>query len=147
MELILRTDIPKLGKTYDVVKVRAGYARNYLLPKGLALKVTKANIERIEREKKSGKLAQEKDKRRFSDLCNRLTGKSYTIPVLANEEEKLYASVSAKDIVEAIKLEGIDIEPDNVILASPINELGIYEVDLRLKYEITTRIRIWVVKK
>lgn len=147
MEVILRSDIPKLGKPYDVVKVKDGYARNYLLPKGLALKVTKFNLERIEREKKNKQFLTEKDKRYFEDLCNKLTGTSYTIAVATHGEEKLYASVSKKDIVEAIKLEGIDIQEDNVILASLINELGIYEIDLRFKYEITTKIKIWVVKK
>lgn len=147
MEIILRIDIPKLGKAYDVIKVKSGFARNYLLPKGLAFKVTKFNLEQIEKEKKSKTLIKEKEKRRLEELAKGINAKSYTIPVATNAEEKLYASVSIKDIVEAIKVEGIDIKAENVILSSPLKELGIYEVNIRFEQDIAAKIKIWVVKK
>ncbi|MBU2541795.1 MAG: 50S ribosomal protein L9 [Candidatus Omnitrophica bacterium] len=147
MEIILRNDIPKLGKAYDVVKVKAGYARNYLLPKNLAFRVTQANLEKIEKEKKAKKLAGEKDKSHYKEICSSLSGKSFTIPVATNEEEKLYAGVSKEEIVEAVKLEGIDIQPNNVLMEQAIKELGIYEIEVRLKYDIVAKIKIWIVKK
>ncbi len=147
MEIILRNDVPKLGKAYDLVKVKEGYARNYLLPKGLAFRVTEANLEKIEREKQAKKTAEEKDKNHYKEICSKLEGKSFTIPVATNEEEKLYASVSREEIVEAIKLEGIDIKVDNVVMAEAIKELGIYEIEIHLKYSTSAKIKVWVVKK
>ncbi len=147
MEVILRKDLPKLGKAYEVIKVKDGYARNYLLPKALAFKVTKESLLEIEKEKNNQKTQEEKQKRSFKDLATKLNNRSFTIAVLTNEEEKLYASISKKDIVEAIKLEGIDIDPDTILLESSIKDLGIYEVDIRLKYDIMAKIKIWVVKK
>lgn len=147
MDVILRSDIPKLGKAFDVVKVKEGFARNYLLPKGLAVKATKASLEHIEKEKVTKKTQEDKNKRQFQELCAKIAGKSYTIPVNTNEEEKLYAGVSKQDILEAMKQEGADIAEDNLVLAQPIKELGIYEVEIRFKYEISTKIKIWVVKK
>lgn len=147
MDVILRSDIPKLGKAFDVVKVKDGYARNYLLPKKLAVKATKASLEHIEKEKETKKTQEDKNKRVLKELCDKISGKSYTIPVATNEEEKLYAGVSKQDILEAMKLEGADIAEDNLILAQPVKELGIYEIDVRFKYDISTKIKIWVVKK
>ncbi|MEW6009485.1 MAG: 50S ribosomal protein L9 [Candidatus Omnitrophota bacterium] len=147
MEVILRKDLPRLGKAYDVIKVKDGFARNYLLPKALALKVTKENLLEIEKEKNKQKIQEEKQKLIFKELADKLNNRSFTIAVLTNEEEKLYASISKKDIVEAIKLEGLDIEPEAVSLDNPIKELGIYEVEIRLKYDIRAKIKIWVVKE
>lgn len=147
MEVILKTDVVKIGKAYEVVKVKDGFARNYLLPKGLAMKVSKYNIEKLEKEKMTRQAQEDKAKREFKDLAERLSGKSFTIPVVTNETEKLYASVGIKDIIEALKLEGINLEPENIILPEAIKELGIYEVDIRFKYNMTSKIKIWVVKK
>ena len=147
MEIILRVDISKLGKAYAIVNVKDGFARNYLLPKGLAFKVTKSNLEQIENDKKLKKLGEEKEKRNYRDLCESLSDKSFTIPVTTHDEEKLYGSVSKEDVLDAIKLEGIDIQGDNIQFVQPIKELGIYEVEVRFKYDIKTKIKIWVVKK
>jgi large subunit ribosomal protein L9 len=147
MEVILRTDVEKLGKASDVIKVKDGFARNYLLPKGLALKATKYNIEQIEKEKKARSAQEEKERQSSQDLANKLNGKSFTIPVSTNELDALYASVTKKDILEAVKLEGFNLDQENILLPASLKELGIYEIDVRLKFNITSKIKIWVVKK
>jgi large subunit ribosomal protein L9 len=139
--------VQKLGRAFDVVKVKDGYARNFLLPNGLAIKVTKANIEHIKKEKDLKRQQEEKTKRTSQELADKLSGKSYTIPVLTNEEEKLYASISKNDILDAIKLEGIEVNEANIVINEPIKDLGIYDVELIFKYGIKATIKIWVVKK
>ncbi len=147
MEVILNQDVDKIGKAGVVMKVKDGFARNYLIPNKLAVLRTPANLKRFKQIEQ--KKAQELDKIKSNaqELQKKLANFSLSMPVLVHEEEKLYGSISSLDIVNALKEEGIQIGADCIVLEEPIKALGIYEVSVKLHPEILTTIKVWVVKK
>lgn len=147
MEVILKQDVAKLGKVGSVIKVKDGYARNFLIPNNLALPLTPPNLKKLEEEKKRKFLHTEKMKKEYLGLKERLDGLSLTIPVLTHEADKLYAGISQQDLLAALKEEGIAVEKNCIILDEPIKSLGIYEVEIKLHPEITAKIKLWIVKK
>ena len=147
MEVILKQDVTGLGKAGTVVKVKDGYARNFLMPNNLAVSVTKANLKAIEAEKQNRQLRLEKAKRDAQSLKDKLANLSLTIPVLVHEDEKLYGSISAQDLARTLKDEGIQVDEGMIALAEPIKALGIYEVPVQLHEEISAVVKVWVVKK
>jgi large subunit ribosomal protein L9 len=146
MKLILRKDVEKVGKSGETVSVKDGFARNYLLPKGLALVATQDNLKRIESEKKKVEQSKKTEKNKALELAKRISNFSCTISAEA-KDDNLYGSVTALDIYEALKDEDIGIEKQDVLLVEPIKKLGIYEVEVRLHPEVATKIKVWVVKK
>jgi large subunit ribosomal protein L9 len=147
MEVILNQDVGKLGKSGTIVKVKAGFARNFLIPNGLALPLTPANLKKLEQEKLRNALQIEKVKKGSEALKERLANISLTIPVLTQEEDKLYGGIGSQDIANALKEEGFDIDKSSLILDEPIKSLGIYEIPIRLHPEVTAQIKVWIVKK
>lgn len=147
MEVILTKDVDKVGKSGSVIKVKDGFARNFLMPNKLALPVTPENLKRLELAKQKKALEAEKIKNSSNELKTKLEKLSLTIPVLAQEDEKMYASVTAQDIVSSLKEEGIEIDKNAVILEEPVKALGIYEVSVKLHPEVTAKLKIWIVKK
>jgi large subunit ribosomal protein L9 len=147
MEVILNQDIDRLGKSGTIVKVKDGYARNFLIPNGLAVPLTPKNLERLEQEKKRKTLQLEKAKQAAEELKNKLANLSLTIPVLIHEEDKLYGNITSLDIATALTEEGFNIDKNSIILDEPINSLGIYEVPIKLHSEVIANIKVWVVKK
>lgn len=147
MEVILRQDVDKLGKAGSIVKVKDGFARNFLIPNGLAVPLTPSNLKMLQQQIQKKNLQLIEAKKKAEELKERLQHLSLTIPVLTQEEDKLYGSVTAKDIQEALRIEGFEIDKDCIILENPIKALGIYEVTIKLHPEVSTQIRIWVVKK
>ncbi len=147
MELILNKDVDRIGKAGQIVKVKDGFARNFLLPNGLAMPVTSVNLKKLEQEKQQKVLKLEKKKREAKELKGKLARVSLTIPVLTHEEEKLYASITAQDLAVALKEEGFDIDKSLIMLDEPIKALGIYEVSVNLHPEIPAKIKVWSVKK
>jgi len=147
MEVILNKDVDRIGKAGQVVKVKDGFARNFLLPNGLAVPVTSANIKKLEQEKQQRALQLEKTKREAEELKEKLARLSLTIPVLTHEEDKLYANITSHDLAVALKEEGFDIDKNSIILDEPIKALGIYEVPVNLHPEIPAKIKVWIVKK
>jgi large subunit ribosomal protein L9 len=147
MEVILKQDVDRLGRSGAIVKVKNGYARNFLIPSGLAIPVTARNIKLLEEGKQRRALQLENIRKEAEELKLRLEKFSLTIPAQAYEQDKLYGSISQQDIVDALKEEGFDIDKNSVILDEPIRSLGIYEVNIKLYQEIFTKIKVWVVKK
>lgn len=147
MEVILNQDVDKLGKAGTVIEVKDGFARNFLIPNGLALPLTSANLKKLEQEKQRKVSRLEKIRKDAEGLKERLNGLSLTIPALTHEEEELYAGITAQDIARALKEEGFDIDKHCIILEEPIKSLGIYEVPIKLHPEVLANIKIWVVKK
>jgi large subunit ribosomal protein L9 len=147
MEVILKQDVDKLGKAGAVIKVKEGYARNFLIPNGLAVRLTSANLKMLEREKQIKVTQLEKIKNEAAELGKRLGGISLTIPALTQEEDKLYGSITAQDIAAALKEEGIEIDNNILHLDEPIKSLGIYEIPLKLHPEVEAKIKVWIVKK
>lgn len=147
MEVILTEDIPKVGKMGEVIKVKEGHARNYLLPKKLAYPATTANLKRIAQEEKKKQAADAQNKQQAQELSDKLTKVSCTISVEVNDLEKLYGSISDTDIANALEQEGFTIDRKNIIIDKPIEELGIFEIGVNLHPEVSTKIRVWVTKK
>jgi len=147
MEVILKQDVDKIGKAGAVVKVKDGYARNFLIPNGLAVPLTSGNLKTMEEERLKKTQQQEKLKKEAEELKSRLSAVSLTIPALIQEEDKLYGSISAQDISTALKEEGFEVDKNAIDLEEPIKALGIYEVPVRLHTDITATVKVWIVKK
>lgn len=145
VEVILRTDVDNLGSEGDLVDVRAGYARNYLIPQGLALRATEGNRRRIEEERRQRSRAAVRDKLIAGELAEQLEGRSLTFTVRAGEEGRLFGSVTAADIASALAEEEIEVDRRKIVLEEPIKELGVYRVPVDLHTEVQPELRIWVV--
>lgn len=148
MEVILNQDVQNIGKAGSVVKVKDGFARNFLMPNRLAVPATPESLKKLEQEKQK-KLSQMQNlKKQGEELKNKLAGLSLTLASLTQgEEEKLFGSITAQDIAAALKEEGFDIDKNLIDLAEPIKSLGIYEVPVRLHPEVLAKVKVWVVKK
>lgn len=147
MEVILNQDLDRFGKAGAVVKVKDGFARNFLLPNKLAVPLTAKNLKRLEEEKKKKALKLEKAKKEAQDLKAKLEALSLTIPVLTQEEDKLYGSVTSQDIESALKEEGFNLDKNSVVTDEPIKSLGIYELSVKLHPEVSAKLKVWIVKK
>lgn len=147
MQVILKKDIDKLGKTGAVVAVENGYARNFLLPKGLALPASPANVKVVEAEKKRTALREQKEKHEAQQLAEKISALSCTIAVQAGNEGKLFGSVTNQDIAQALQNEGIEVDKKKIEMPEPLKELGVFKVEVRLHPEVVASAKIWVVKK
>jgi large subunit ribosomal protein L9 len=147
MEVILSQDVAKLGKAGSVVKVKEGFARNFLIPNKLAVPLTKENLKRIEQEKEKQSAHQAKLKKESETLRDRLAGISLTIPVLVHDAEKIYGSIAAQEISAALGEEGVVLDKSLIALDEPIKALGIYEIPVNLHPEVSAKIKVWIVKK
>jgi large subunit ribosomal protein L9 len=147
MELILRDDVDKVGRRGDIVKVKDGYARNFLLPRGLGMPVTAANKAMIEKEKKAHEARLAKEKAEFESLANRIAGLRFVAPRKVGESDVLYGSVTASDIAEFLKGKGIEIDKRKVQLDEPIKHLGEHEVKIKLHPEVLATIKLLVTKE
>jgi len=147
MKIILREDVPELGAIGDVVDVKDGYGRNYLLPMKLALPADMKSIRQLDHQKRLVDSYKSKVKKDASALADKLTGVSCTIPMLVGEQDKLFGSVTSKDIEGALAQEGVHISRKRIILAEPIRQLGVFTVEVRLHPEISAKLKVWVVAK
>src|ERR1051325_9469499 len=147
MEVILREDIEKLGARGDVVKVAPGYARNFLLPKKLAVAATDANKKIVEQERQAHLRKEAKLKSEAEDLSKLLGGITVTITQKAGENDQLFGSVTAKDIAEALEKQNFTVDRRRILLEDPIKQLGEHKVGVRLHREVTTEVTVNVVKE
>jgi len=147
MEVILNKDVDRLGKAGAVVKVKEGFARNFLIPNKIAIPLTPENLKRLEQERIKKNLQQEKIKDAAMEQKLKLEGLSLTVPALTQEEDKLYGSIGVNDLAAALKEEGFEIDKNSILLDEPIKALGIYEVPLKLHPEVLAKIKVWIVKK
>jgi large subunit ribosomal protein L9 len=147
MEVILKEDIPNLGKMGEVVRVRDGYARNYLLPRSLVLIADKKNLKAFEHHKRVISEQRERSLKQAQSLGEKLASVSLTMPVKAGEEGKLFGSVTNMDIEKALREKGFDVERRKIHLAEPIKTLGDFEVPVRLTADVTAMVRVSVVSE
>ncbi|TMB67929.1 MAG: 50S ribosomal protein L9 [Deltaproteobacteria bacterium] len=145
MEVILREDIPNLGKIGEVVRVRDGFARNYLLPRGLVLVANKRNLKTFQHQKKMVADQKQRFLRQAQSVSNELAGVSLTIPMRTGEEGKLFGSVTNIQIEKALKAKGLDVDRRKIHLDEPIKTLGDFEVPVRLTAELTVSLKVSVV--
>ena len=146
MKVLLRKNISKLGKIGDVVEVKPGYARNYLLPQGLGTEPTEANLRAIEADKQRYLEELAKQHAEVEARAELVQGKEITIFARANEEGHLYGSVGPAQLVAALAAEGVFIEPEYIVLDEPIRLLDKYDVTIRFTEEVTAQISVWVVR-
>lgn len=147
MEVILKQDVDKIGKTGQVVKVKDGFANNFLIPKGMAMPKTQANLKKLERQNQERLAELENSRKEAEALKEKLAGLSLTIPALSQEGDALYGSIARQDIAAALKEEGLEIDKAVIFLEEPIKSLGIYEIPIKLHPEILAKVKVWVVKK
>ena len=147
MNIILMENIEKLGTVGDVVKVKAGYARNYLFPRQLGVPATAGNVKRIEKEKAQRLAVYEAEKKEAEQKAEVLSKVSLTIAVEVNDQEKLYGAISESDILEAFEAEGQKIDKKSLVLEKPVDDLGIFEIGVKLHPQVVAKIRLWVTKK
>ncbi len=147
VEVILRRKVSDLGEVGDLVNVKAGYARNYLLPQGLAYPATEEYRRRLEQERAAALLAEERERQNAEEVAARLAGASITFAMLAGEEGRLYGSVGPRDIAAELSKQGFDIHGRHVVLNEPIKALGVYSVPIRLHADVETSIKVWVIKE
>lgn len=147
MQVLLTKDVESLGRVGDVVSVKDGYARNYLFPRRLASKATEANIMQMEKLAEKRRQQYEEQKTAAKKLAGELGKISPTVSVEANDQEKLYGAVTETDIVKAIELEDYTVDRKDLVIDKPIEELGIFEIGVKLHPEVTAKVRLWVTKK
>ena len=145
MEVILREHVDNLGRRGDVVKVAAGYARNYLLPRKLALAVTESNKRQIERERKIADAREAEEKSQAEALAQRIGQLEIEIARRVGEHDTLYGSVTSADISHALQAKGFDIEKRKIQLAEPLKALGETSVPVKIHRDVTAQVRVKVV--
>ena len=148
MQVILRDDVENLGTTGEVVNVKDGYARNFLIPRGLAVHATPKHVRRLNHEKR---VIGQRDARRRKDaqaIKDKLEALSLTIAKHTGEEDKLFGSVTNREIADALDEEtGLSIDRKSISLEQPIKSLGVYSVVIKLAREVTATVKLWVVAK
>ncbi|MEC7724517.1 MAG: 50S ribosomal protein L9 [Planctomycetota bacterium] len=147
MELLLKQNVEHLGRTGDVVDVKPGYARNYLLPRGLAVLVTKSNIAEVERARAQAIAEEEARVAGLKDMGSKLADLSVTIEGKANEEGHLFGSVNASQIAAALREKDIAVDDKMVRLENPLKEIGVYDVTIHLHADVEAPIKVWVVQQ
>jgi len=147
MEVILREHVDNLGKRGEIVKVADGYARNYLLPRKLALPATDGNRKHVERERKIMEMREAEEKSGAEAIASRLAAVDISIARRVGETEQLYGSVTSADIVDYLKAKGFEVDRRKLILPEPIKSIGDYDVPLKLHREVTVPLKVKVVKE
>ena len=147
MKVILKEEVKSIGSMGQVVDVSDGFARNYLVPRGLAVEANLKNIRSLEHEKKVIQEKAKKVKNSVQDLADRLANMTVVIKTKAGEEGKLFGSVTTMDIAEQLKNQGIEIDKKKISLDEPIKRLGTYAVNLKLHSEITAQVNMQVIEE
>src|SRR5262245_26806085 len=146
MEVILREHVDNLGKRGEIVKVSDGYARNYLLPRKLALPATDGNKKHVERERKIMETREAEERGQAEAVAARLAAIDISIARRVGDTEQLYGSVTAADIAEFLKTKGVDVDRRKLILPEPIKSIGDHNVPLKLHRDVTVPLTVHVVK-
>ena len=147
MDIILTQDLEHLGRSGEVVKVKDGYARNYLLPRQMAMAATASNIKRMEKDKAKREALYQEQKKQAEARAAQFGKISLTVAVEVNDQEKLYGAVTEAEILKALETEGQKVDKKALVVAKAIEELGIFEVGVKLHPEVTAKVRLWVTKK
>jgi large subunit ribosomal protein L9 len=147
MQIILRKDVEKLGKIGQVVEVKPGFARNFLIPRGLAYPATKSNLSRLAEEERVLRQRGLKERRVAGDLAAKLDGIRLTAVALVGEEDRMFGSITSQDIAELLREKGLDVDRRKIHLEEPIRALGEYDVPVKLHADVTAMIRLEVVKE
>ena len=147
MKVILLEDIEGRGKAGDIIEVKNGYARNYLIPRKLAIPATGKNLAQLEHQRRLIQAKEAKRKKTAQALKEQIEKLSITIPCKVGESDKLFGSVTAKDIAQALKKEGIEVDKRWIKLDEPLKNLGVYNVPIHLDQNIEATLKVWLVRE
>ena len=145
MKVILKSDVDQLGRMGDLVEVKAGFARNYLLPKEMAALATTKNVKLLEHEKRIIAAKIKKEKFSAEEIAKKIEALSITIPAKVGEEGKLFGSVSSKDIADAMLAAGVEVDKRKILLDKPIKEVGAFQVQIKVYRDVTASVKVDVV--
>jgi large subunit ribosomal protein L9 len=147
MKVILRKDVETLGKIGDVITVKDGYARNYLIPRSIAFAATENNVRALEEEKKQQIRKLEKEKKSSESLAGDLEKISVTIKMKVGEDEKLFGSVTSQMIADALKEKNVNLDKRQIELEDTLKSLGIYDVSVKLSGGVMGKVKVWIVRE
>ena len=147
MKLILRQEFPQLGHVGDVVDVKDGYARNYLIPRNIAFEATPSSMRQLEEEKRQHARHAEKEKLSSEKLAGELEKVSVTIQMKVGEEDRLFGSVTSQMIADSLKEKGLTVDKRLIDIEDSIKALGIYTVDVKLPGGVVGKVKVWVVRE
>ncbi len=147
LQLVLQSDVDNVGKSGELVKVRPGFARNFLVPRGLAVPATEGAVKRIAHDKAVALAKADKAKKEFVDVASKINALKLTIARPVGEDEKLFGSVTTKEIEAEAKKAGVTIDRKKMQLAEPLKALGSYEIPVRLMTDVMATLKVEVVKK
>lgn len=147
MEVILLQHVDSLGRRGEIVKVRPGFARNFLLPRGVAALATPGVKRRVEQESRKFKLVDDRARSEANELAERIAALALSIPVKADEDGKLYGSVSPNDVHAAMHAAGVDIDKKKIVLEHNLKDLGEHEVHIRLHPDVRGHLKVTVVRE
>jgi large subunit ribosomal protein L9 len=147
LQVILQSDVPNLGGSGELVKVRPGFARNFLLPRKLAVPATSAQINRLNHEKAVAVARADKNKKEAQVLAEKISALKITIARPVGEDDKLFGSVTAKEIENEVKKTGLAFDRKKMQLAEPLKTLGIFEIPVKLMADVTATLKVELVKK
>src|SRR5688572_22285571 len=145
IQIILKEDVPNLGRSGELVAVKSGYGRNYLIPQGLGIVATERNKARLAHDTKVLSLRAAKLRKDAEGVAARLTAQTVQIERQVGEGDKLFGSVSARDIEEALASKGVTVDRKKIHLPEPLKALGQYTVDVKLTRDVTAQLKVWVV--
>ena len=146
MEVILLKNFNSLGDAGDIVDVKPGYARNMLIPQGIALRATNKNLSAMEEKKKFNFIREKRKNIHYENIAKKLSKLEITIEVQVGEEDKMFGSISSKDIHKSIESKGVKISQDSIRLEKPIKALGIYKIDIDVTKKIKSTVKVYVIK-
>ena len=146
MDVILLIDYDSLGKAGDIVKVKPGFARNMLIPKGIALRASSRNLAVAKQQKQITEMRIERERSQFEQLAKKISNIEITIEAQVGDEDKMFGSITNQDIQKSLKDKGIDVERSAIVLDEPIKSLGIYHVNIKISPEVNGDVKIYVIK-
>lgn len=146
MRVILKGEVPNLGDAGDIVKVSPGYSRNFLFPRGLAIPASEGSVKELEHQKRVADSIRRKQLAAAKELAARLENSAVSIRREAGDDDRLFGSVTNRDVVDALAAEGVEVDRRSVTLAEPIKTIGLFTVPIRLHREVTASVRVYVIR-
>lgn len=146
MRVILKDEVPNLGDAGDIVKVAPGYGRNFLLPRGLAIPASEGSVRELEHQKRVADAIRRKQLAGSKELAARLENSAVSIRREAGDDDRLFGSVTNRDVADALAAEGIEVDRRSIQLGEPIKSIGLFTVPIRLHREVTASVRVYVIR-
>lgn len=147
MKIILKKDVDKLGSAGEIVDAKPGYARNFLIPQGMAVMASKANMKIYEQERAAEQRRLQKEIEEAQELANKLNKVSLTATVQVGEEDKVFGAITNQDIAELLAEKGFEIDRRKILLDEPLKSLGVFDVPIKLHSDVEAQVKVWIVRE